>query len=120
MDIKKFYGYVISEKDLNSLYKNLDDTYDPPICKSENWKQWVTSISPTTCEFCSNLHGKIYAIDDDNFRKPPIHDNCRCTIVALRAIEMGNATKDRKSGADFWVKYLGRLPDYYISKNEIE
>lgn len=37
MDIKKFYGYVIPEKDLGVLYKNLDDTYNPLTVESENW-----------------------------------------------------------------------------------
>lgn len=119
MDIKKFYGYVLPEKDLKFLYKNLDDTYDPPAIESKNWKQWVTNIGPTTCGICKNSNGKIYAINDDNFEKPPIHDNCRCTMVVLKAVEAGNATKDGINGADFWMKYLDRLPDYYISKEEL-
>lgn len=40
-------------------------------------------------------------------------------MVVLKAVEAGNATKDGINGADFWMKYLDRLPDYYISKEEL-
>ena len=38
----------------------------------------------------------------------------------MAAVIAGNATKDGKNGADFWIKYMGRLPDYYISEEEIK
>ena len=37
----------------------------------------------------------------------------------MKAIVAGNATKDEKNGADFWIKYYEELPDYYISEQEI-
>lgn len=37
-----------------------------------------------------------------------------------KSIIAGNATKDGENGADFWIKYYGKLPDYYISSEELE
>lgn len=119
MDIKKFYGYVIPEKDLGVLYKNLDDTYNPLTVESENWRRQITHVTPNTCEDCENLNGKIYSVYDTDFEQPPIHPNCRCETVKLEAIIAGDATKDAENGADFWIKYYGELPGYYISEQEI-
>lgn len=119
MYIKKVYGYVLSVLDEHSILKGLLDTYDPPTVESKNWKHWVANIDLKTCLLCRNLNGKIYSIEDTDFEEPPLHPNCRCEIVALEAVGAGNATKDGKNGADFWIKYTGKLPDYYISKEEI-
>lgn len=119
MSIKKFYGYVIFERDLKFIQKNLDDNYDPPTMESKNWKQWVTHMSDTTCMDCENRDGKIYSVYDIDFEEPPLHPHCKCITVALEATTAGNATKDGENGADFWIKYYGQLPDYYISKQEI-
>lgn len=120
MYIKKAYGYVITEKDAISIIKGLLDTYDPPTVESENWKHWVTHITPTTCDRCRDLNGKIYFINDIDFEEPPLHPNCRCEVLPMKAVIAGNATKDGENGADFWIKYYGKLPDYYISSEELE
>lgn len=49
---------------------------------------------------------------------PPLHPNCRCRILPMEAIVAGNTTKDGNNGADWWLKYLGILPDYYITEEE--
>ncbi len=120
MYIKKVYGYVLFERDLTFIYKGLLDTYDPPTTESKNWKHWVAHITPTTCGLCRNLNGKIYSIRDIDFQEPPIHPNCRCEVLPMEAVIAGNATKDGKNGADFWMKYMGRLPDYYISEKDLK
>lgn len=38
----------------------------------------------------------------------------------MRATEAGAATKDGENGADWWLKNNGKLPDYYISVEDIE
>lgn len=120
MCIKKVYGYVITEKDTIFITKGLLDTYSPPTTKSENWKHWITHISFITCGECLDLNGKIYSTEDMSFEEPPLHPRCRCKVLPLKAVIAGNATKDGKNGADFFLKYIGKLPDYYISKEEIE
>lgn len=37
----------------------------------------------------------------------------------MEAIVSGNTTKDGKNGADWWLEYLGILPDYYITEEEL-
>ena len=120
MYIKKVYGYVLSKGEEKSILKSLLDTYDPPTQRSENWKQWVANIDIKTCLLCRNLNGKIYSMGDFDFQEPPVHPNCRCEIVTLKAVVAGDATKDGKNGADFWIKHIGRLPDYYISEEELK
>ena len=36
----------------------------------------------------------------------------------MKSIEAGNATKDGYDGADYWLKFFGELPDYYVSEDE--
>ncbi len=37
----------------------------------------------------------------------------------MDAIIPGGATKDGENGADYWLIYHGRLPDYYITEEEL-
>ena len=110
---------MLTEKDAIYINKGLLDTYSPQTTESKNWKHWVAHIDLKICLLCRNLNGKIYSIEDIDFEEPPIHPNCRCEIFPMEAVIAGNATKNGKNGADFFVKYMGRLPNYYISKKEI-
>ena len=38
----------------------------------------------------------------------------------MDAIEAGIATSNGAEGADYWLKYYGSLPDYYISSAQLE
>jgi hypothetical protein len=38
----------------------------------------------------------------------------------MDAITPGGATKDGENGADYWLVHDDELPDYYISKSELE
>lgn len=49
---------------------------------------------------------------------PPLHYGCRCEIKDMQAVLAGDATKDGRNGADWWLKYIGKLPDYYISDKD--
>ena len=48
----------------------------------------------------------------------PVHTNCACETVELPAIRAGGATYEGESGADYWLKYYGKLPNYYASREE--
>ena len=37
----------------------------------------------------------------------------------MESIEAGNATKNNNDGADYWLKYFGELPEYYVTKEEL-
>ncbi len=47
-----------------------------------------------------------------------LHYNCRCEFKTLRSVKAGNATKNDNDGADYWIKFFGELPKYYVTKNE--
>ena len=119
MYIKKTCGYVISESGDSLLKKGLLDIYVPETHKSVLWKYWRAILDPKLCLDCLNHHGKVYAMDEIPDIEPPLHENCRCAILPMEAITPGGATKDGENGADYWLINFGKLPDYYISKEEL-
>jgi len=38
----------------------------------------------------------------------------------MTAISAGSATKDSFNGADWWIKHKGRLPSYYMNKEQAQ
>ncbi len=82
---------------------------------SKKWKNRRAILDPKTCK---ELHGKIYAIAEEPNPEPPIHPNGRCEIVRLETILAGHATKDNINGIDWYIKYHGRIPDNYITREE--
>lgn len=53
-------------------------------------KQWV--IAPDCCDECQELDGEIVGLDDDfPDGDPPLHPNCRCTVVAVLPENMPDA-----------------------------
>ncbi len=85
---------------------------------STRYRHWVSRIDPKRCLRCEKKHGKIYAADEMIREKPPLHPYCRCVIKAMSAIMAGRATEKGKNGADWWLKYQGKLPNYYITETE--
>ena len=81
---------------------------------SNKWNEWVAQLDLKTCLNCRANHGKIYAINELVYPEPPIHSNCRCVIKKMRVLFAGSATIDGKEGADWYLKHIGQLPDYYI------
>ena len=112
--IKKTIVYYTSP---TIIEKGLLDTYEPSTVKSINYKNWRAILDLRTCFKCRSSHGKIYEINDIVLDEPPLHPNCRCEIKPMESIFAGEATKDGDAGADFWLKYFGKLPDYYVTKD---
>jgi len=48
-----------------------------------------------------------------------LHLFCRCYIEPVTVIVAGTATVNGQKGADYWMKHYGRLPEYYISKEDL-
>ena len=82
--------------------------------KFKNWQSAYIDIK--TCEECRNKHGKIYSFDEEQYQ--PEHERCRCTIIPMRTKQVGTATDKGFDGADVWLMYRNRLPDYYVTKEE--
>lgn len=66
------------------------------------------------------MHGKIYSKFEAPLLGYQLHPYCRCMIIYMNSIELGDATKDGKNGADYWLIKYGTLPEYYISFPEAE
>lgn len=120
MYIKKACGCVLGKSSDSLLMKGLLDIYIPETHKSTLWKYWRAILDPKLCLDCLSHHGQIYAMGEIPDIEPPLHENCRCAILPMDAISPGGATKDGENGADYWLVRDGELPDYYISKSELE
>lgn len=115
MYVKTVYGYTLSEP----VSKGLLDTYDPPTAESRHFLNWIAMLDLSTCQDCRSRHGQIYPRNEPPEKKPPLHLNCRCEIKPMEAVKAGEGTKDGENGADWWIKYHGALPDYYITEEEL-
>ena len=87
---------------------------------SSKWKMLKATLDLKTCLTCQNKNGKIYGIGDRVYPSPPFHQNCRCIIERLKALLAGIATKKEIQGADWYLKSYGKLPSYYITKENAE
>lgn len=83
---------------------------------SNKYKNWLSKLDLKTCLNCKSRHGKIYSAEEKINPEPPLHPRCRCVIEWLKAIKAGTATNKGNNGADWWLKWMGKLPDYYITK----
>ncbi len=84
--------------------------------KSKKWKMWYVVDDFNLCKLCEERYGMIYEIYEQVRPMPPLHLHCRCYIDRVESISAGTATDNGVNGADWYLKYLNKLPDYYISK----
>lgn len=98
--------------------KEFLELFTPPTHDSIDYKNWISTLSLTTCKFCENQHGKIYSIFEFLEIEPPVHDKCGCRVIPMKAVYFGNATKDGQNGADVHLSIYGKLPSNYISKKD--
>ncbi len=99
----------------------ISDTYDllikalqPGI--SSWWEDWKSLDDPSRCIDCKNLTGQIQPIGSQWVNYPPLHYNCRCSIQPMLTLAVGTVTDRGTDGADWYLKFVNTLPDYYISK----
>lgn len=86
------------------------------IQESNNWEEWRTLVTETTCKACIELDGKIRLKGHNWNPKPPLHKRCRCSIKRAFSILAGTLTNLGNNGVDWYLKNKKELPDYYISK----
>ena len=84
---------------------------------SKNWANWMSALAPNTCLPCAKKHGKIVDILFLNYQ-PRVQDHpyCQCIYVPMRTKATGTVTNQGADGADVYLAYFGRLPNYYIDK----
>lgn len=103
----------------NLVEKARDDVFFPETKPSANYKIWISASSSTMCPDCADNDGKIFAQFAPATPKVPLHLRCKCSLEEIEAIEAGNATHKKTDGADYWLKYYGKLPEYYISPEQL-
>lgn len=86
--------------------------------RSTKYRNWLAKLGLNPCSTCKSRHGKIYLAEEAIVPVPPLHPHCRCVIEWLKAHYAGTATNKGENGADWWLKWIGKLPDYYITKAE--
>ena len=84
---------------------------------SKNWRNHESKWLLTTCDVCKDVHGKIYKPDIIQIEYEQ-HPHCKCEAPTMRTKSAGTATHKGTDGADFYLKYLKKLPSYYITKDE--
>ena len=82
---------------------------------SSIWLEYRLGPTISHCLICVLRNNKIYFVEDQ-LPNLPEHEKCKCSISGMRKIKVGNATRAGKNGADFWLKHFGKLPSYYITK----
>lgn len=100
--------------------------FQPVLGKSERYNGRRIYDDDRTCEPCIDKEGTIYPLLDNFFAslwqlkkmRMESHSFCRCWLDVLNTIQAGTATSDGVGGADWAVKYTGRLPEPYILKEE--
>lgn len=84
---------------------------------SKKYKHWISINDLRKCPECGKNHGKIWLAGDKKIPSLPIHPSGRCEIKGMETITAGTATVDGAFGADWSIKYNGKLPDYYVTQN---
>lgn len=97
-----------------------DKIGDDKMRNSENWKHWIAEIDEKICRDCKEKYGMIYSTDEIVIPEPPIHPFCRCRIELLLSAEAGSLTSYGTAGADWFIKYLQKLPDNCLTIYDAE
>lgn len=92
----------------------------PHVKPSTNYKTWVSIEDEKRCIVCENNHGKIWNILEFILERPPAHFACQCRMELLGAIKAGTATIKGIDGADWWLKYMNKLSDEYITQTDLK
>lgn len=45
--------------------------------------EFLVTLDEVTCEVCGGLDGNVYDLSDPNLPVPPLHYNCRCTLLPV-------------------------------------
>lgn len=86
--------------------------------ESTQWLERKSLNDERRCNPCAAEHGKIISVREQSNYRVESHPNCRCYLAPLTVIEAGYATKDGVNGADYWLYYKHKLPEYYITKEQ--
>ena len=71
------------------------------------------------CEDCISKNNRVF---ENNVEKPLVgdenHPHCDCYYSEVQTKTAGSVSSRGIDGPDYWLKYYGKLPEYYITKEE--
>lgn len=104
--------------DLKESLENFFEDVTKKYNLSKQWKEYLLGFRKTHCYVCAKRLYKVYDVSSLEYLSLglPEHSNCGCHLDWLRSIDVGQATKLGVNGADFYLKYFQKLPNYYITK----
>ena len=114
--IGKYGGNMSIFDDIRESIENFFKEFTRNYNQSTRWKEYKLGMTRTHCLYCMSRENKIYEYNDGP--ELPEHDGCACYLQALRTLYAGTATKLGENGADYYLKYFGHLPNYYITKEQ--
>jgi len=84
---------------------------------TDRFKQFIhRDIGVTHCRWCLGNDRRVFETGTEP--ETPVHPNCHCTTEFLGRKAVGTISKKGPNGPDYFLKYFGRLPSYYITKAE--
>ena len=113
-----------------SVFDSLIETLNKIITKIEyesksskinfQFVQWIhKNITKTHCYTCTSNHQRVFENNDD---KPKIgvdnHPFCECYYADVEQKTVGSISSKGILAPDVYLKAYGKLPDYYITKEE--
>lgn len=97
---------------LTNYFKDIFTNYK----KSSKWKEFFLGFRVNHCLDCIKREYKIYDISNEPLL--PLHERCGCYLDWLRSLQVGQASILGNNGPDYYLKHLGILPNYYITKED--
>jgi hypothetical protein len=78
--------------------------------------RFISDKGPNSCKACLVHHGKVFRADDPDKPKLPIHPNCRCKFVEIKAPDSKSKTSMQKKSTS--SQFLQNLPE--ATQNALE
>ena len=73
------------------------------------------SVCQRPCADCPERHKRVY--ENGKHVKLPAHPHCDCYYKNVKTKPLGSIS-NKQPAPDVWLKMFGKLPDYYITKQE--
>ena len=109
-----------NEKAFNKVAQNLEEYFvvykqylHRGLCKTGPCQDANKDEDLCCAPFIHCIHAS------NSLHKLPKHPNCDCYYQDLETKQLGTIS-ERKPSPDLWLKMFGKLPDYYITKEEAE
>lgn len=100
----------------DDLFRNILDRFlNEKQLTAEFLQYHHRSICGTPCRDCPERDKRLYK--NGEHVKLPAHPHCDCYYTNVETKPLGSISS-RQPSPDVWLKLYGKLPDYYITKEE--